>query len=505
MLDRVLALQRFALRKVPAAPYSAMRIGFGLCSIWILSSVFPDSSLLLSPDGLGPLNWLSTLVSGPRDRLCLFLWPGGASAEIVLGVGILSGIFFTLGFQSRFSNLVLWLVLVSVRNRLTWVILDGTISSVTFALFFLLFTPTGAYFSIDCLLEKKKSRQATALVLYLFQLQYCLAYSVSAFYKLMGAEWVQGRSIPLVMANPAWRHFDFDFLWNIPLAVPSMKATTWLVLVWELTFPIMICFKKTRRVAIVMGVFFHVGLWVTLNLGVFPVSMLVGYLAFVPPESLHKLCGGKELSDSEMVPGEHSVIGRFAFGAAVFHLISMLWVAWPGRPLHFPEKPEASGFAILRPVESTLVACRNFVETHLGPVVKILDVYTVVLGLDQRYTLFSPRPPTSMVFHALVCQAPGEPPQIVWTSLPSSSPMANLYDSLLTRVITEAIQRGDKAKQMMVAVELLRRSPTIPRGMATVAFLEYSSALAREGYPRAPIRTYAIFKQEMNLSRLERR
>ena len=68
----------------------------------------------------------------------------------------------------------------------------------------------------------------------------------------------------------------------MPFAVT--QALTWIVLAWELGFPLLVFLPSTRKAALVLGVLFHVGIGLSLELGLFAPYMLCLYLPLVPWE-----------------------------------------------------------------------------------------------------------------------------------------------------------------------------------------------------------------------------
>ena len=69
---------------------------------------------------------------------------------------------------------------------------------------------------------------------------------------------------------------------QFPVPLPVLSWLGWSVLVWELTFPVLVLFRWTRVAALVFGVGFHLGIWLTMELGGFAPYMLVLYLPLLP-------------------------------------------------------------------------------------------------------------------------------------------------------------------------------------------------------------------------------
>ena len=64
----------------------------------------------------------------------------------------------------------------------------------------------------------------------------------------------------------------------------ALQAMTWSVLVWEVSFPIMILHPWSRVVALIFGALFHFGILFSMELGFFVPYALCLYLPLLPWE-----------------------------------------------------------------------------------------------------------------------------------------------------------------------------------------------------------------------------
>ncbi len=90
------------------------------------------------------------------------------------------------------------------------------------------------------------------------RIQLLLVYAVTVVYKITGTYWPDGTAVDLVATDP-----DFGGAWL--LAVPGLASTaTWLALVFQALFPVMVWWRPTRRVWLVAGAVFHLltGWWI---------------------------------------------------------------------------------------------------------------------------------------------------------------------------------------------------------------------------------------------------
>ena len=118
----------------------------------------------------------------------------------------------------------------------------------------------------------------------LLMVQLAVMYFMNGYYKAMGPAWRDGSVMYYVAHNPSWAHFSPDYL-PLPdgaLRRPrvghgrcgSCSSRCW----WRM--------PVTRAATLWVGVFFHVGTLVHLEVGLFPLYALCYYVPLVPWERL---------------------------------------------------------------------------------------------------------------------------------------------------------------------------------------------------------------------------
>jgi hypothetical protein len=125
--------------------------------------------------------------------------------------------------------------------------------------------------------------------------QLIFIYFSNGVYKMFGGSWREGYSLFYVMGDFTLTRFSPS---DNPSPLWMLRLATWSVLVWEVSFPILAIHRWTRFVALCFGVFFHLGIFVTMELGCFVPYTLCIYLAFVPWERLSR----KRRSDRVVEP-----------------------------------------------------------------------------------------------------------------------------------------------------------------------------------------------------------
>src|SRR5262249_49780414 len=109
-------------------------------------------------------------------------------------------------------------------------------------------------------------------------IQLALMYFMNGYYKALGPAWRDGSAMYYVANNPSWVHFSPDYL---PLPDDALRVLAWVTLMWELFFPLLVLMPITRKATLWIGVFFHLGTLIHLEVGLFPLYALCYYLPLV--------------------------------------------------------------------------------------------------------------------------------------------------------------------------------------------------------------------------------
>jgi hypothetical protein len=107
----------------------------------------------------------------------------------------------------------------------------------------------------------------------------------SGVYKLLSPDWRTGYIMYYV---------NHDLMWSMAPRLTSLgpvwahRLATWVTLVWEMGFPLLIAWKWTRAATLWLGVVFHVISFLTLEIGSFGTYSLAYYTLFVGWERFGK-------------------------------------------------------------------------------------------------------------------------------------------------------------------------------------------------------------------------
>jgi hypothetical protein len=119
----------------------------------------------------------------------------------------------------------------------------------------------------------------------LVRIQVGIIYFGSGLTKLLGDLWRDGTAVHYVLHTNAFHRFPTPFPQQLE---GLLTAVTYVTVIWELAFFLLILNRRTRVPTLWFGVLMHVGMAITLELGTFSAVMLAAYLAFIDPATAAK-------------------------------------------------------------------------------------------------------------------------------------------------------------------------------------------------------------------------
>jgi hypothetical protein len=189
---------------------------------------------------------------------------------------------FGIGLATRFNTICLfvWLVSLHHRNNLIW---EGEDLLLRIVCFLLIFMPCSQRWSLDAVIRKRRGGSsppdspATASVwpLRLLQLELSCLYLSSVVQKLSGEYWRNGTAIQYVMRLddvsghrlPLANLFSYDLI--------SYQLFTWMTVGFEIMLAFLIWVPQVRRPIIYLGIVFHLGIEITMDLFLFQWIMIL--------------------------------------------------------------------------------------------------------------------------------------------------------------------------------------------------------------------------------------
>jgi hypothetical protein len=271
---------------VPAERLAALRIALAAVLLVDVLLYLPHLGDFFGADSLAGLRaaevssphwtgWLLGWMEGP-------VWLYGLAILWAVAAGLL-----LVGWWSRLAAVLAWVLALFFWSRNPHIHNAGDTVRITI-LFYLMLSPCGAVWSLDAWRPARNQAPAGRVFIYpwplcLLFVQMTVIYFYNGVHKLLGPQWADGSALHYVLGDLALARFSYA---RLPLPDVATRLMTWVVLVWELGFPLLVLWRRTRTIALLMGVAFHVGIGLTLELGAFAPYMLCLYAPLAPWERL---------------------------------------------------------------------------------------------------------------------------------------------------------------------------------------------------------------------------
>jgi hypothetical protein len=199
---------------------------------------------------------------------------------ILFALAMLAAIGLVVGYRTRLAALASFLLLVSLHAR-NPVLLNAGDSLLRRLLFWGLFLPLGGRWSVDAVRGTRRSEPVSSVAAAALLLQVLIVYVVNAILKLRGEAWRSGEAILLVFQVDQLTVRLGDVLAEIPVLLEGLG---WLWLAMLVASPLLVVLRGWPR-ALFAGLFasMHLGMAVTMRLGLFPLISIAGLLPFLPP------------------------------------------------------------------------------------------------------------------------------------------------------------------------------------------------------------------------------
>jgi hypothetical protein len=293
------------------------------------------------------------------------------------------------GYRTRLTSIGV-LVLVFSLNARNPLVMNGGDALLTRLLFWSVFLPLGARWSVDARRDSKDvTERVTSLATFALLTQVVVVYVANAVFKLRSGPWMSGEAVPEVFGLTAYTTAVGSFLANFPELLVALNYA-WVVLL--VSSPLLLVLTGWRRASLAAAfAVCHLGLFVTMNLTVFPLVSVVGLVVFTP-SSVWDACARTRLYGPFRRFGDivDRALPRFRFtnGRSVNLSSDAPFQRWRRRAVSFLVA------VCLVTVLVTNASAMGYVETEATEQVEEYVGY--------KWSLFAPYPPTTdrwYVFH----------------------------------------------------------------------------------------------------------
>jgi hypothetical protein len=272
---------------IRAERLAAFRIGVAavlFCDV--LWTYIPQAAIYFGPGTLGSPELYRNLTKAPAWNWTLLAGLDTEQMTWVLWLWVAAAALLLFGVFARANAVVCWAISISIFH-LNLYLHNGGDRLRTIALFYLIISPCAATWSLAAWRRRRHAPADEGPVFIhpwavrLLFMQMTVMYYFSGLHKLYGADWRRGEALYYVLGDVTWTRYPFL---TLPVPIILLRIGTWVTLAWELLFPLLVLIKRLRVPALWMGVAFHVGTGLTMELGPFPLYALCYYLPLVPWE-----------------------------------------------------------------------------------------------------------------------------------------------------------------------------------------------------------------------------
>lgn len=285
-----------------------LRSGVGALVVFWAMTLLPDLGDLYGPDSVIPSQ-------GPRSpQFSIFKWwSGDIAVGVVLGLAVLGGLALIVGVSVRIAAPVTFVAVTSLMFSAPLILNGGDDVLRLLLLFITLYALIAPAKGLNTPLGdigRGEPPTGPPWGLVIIRVQIAAMYVVTVMDKMEGSTWLGGTATVRALHLESMRRFWVpDFIITSSVAHNLM---TWGTLITELSLPILLLNKRTRRWGILLGLGFHASLGYVMRLGLFPVTVGVAYLAFLAPTDAAALAGwvrrlaDRFISSAQPAPNEQS-------------------------------------------------------------------------------------------------------------------------------------------------------------------------------------------------------
>lgn len=291
-------IERFFFQKIPARGFHLLVVAWALVTLGTLLLQWTDVDWFYSGDSFLPLSPdVFSIHAFPRFSLFHYI----TDPRLVFAIYII--LLFALlavliGVRTREALILSILLLHSFHHRNPLPMGGGDVMLFNIG-FLLMVTPGIGHSSLVTrwFTYRRGARDETTsddqMPIWPYRLllwQVILVYLSSLWWKLLGTTWIDGTAIAIAFQNPHFARFDLP-IELINALSPLMGYST---MVWEFLWVLLLIppfafqasggrpnFKYhelTKRILIIAGIFFHLGILIFLRVGSFSLAMLLAYI-----------------------------------------------------------------------------------------------------------------------------------------------------------------------------------------------------------------------------------
>ncbi|NRA66169.1 MAG: DUF393 domain-containing protein [Pseudobacteriovorax sp.] len=222
------------------------------------------------PAFIGGWDWIKGLMRHPSFINYYGLVIGAQVVALVAGI---------LGYFPRLTSVLVWFLTLNL-NEQSYPIQDGGNNLCSLLLIYFMFVNTsGRPQSCNSISTMAKLNIGLSnLCFYTSRLQVVVVYLCAGWLKLNGKLWQSGMSLYYIFQNPDYSRPMFS---EIIVSYEYLALLgTYFAVFFQISFPFLIWFRKTRPFVIIAGTLLHAGIAIGMGLFTFGTLMFISYILF---------------------------------------------------------------------------------------------------------------------------------------------------------------------------------------------------------------------------------
>ncbi|WP_227354138.1 HTTM domain-containing protein [Haladaptatus salinisoli] len=230
------------------------------------AGVLPRSLLFEQFPGFSRLS-IHALSGDVWMQVLLFLVAGAVALSLLLG------------YRTTLATLASLVLLVSLQARNPLVLNAGD-SVLRRLLIWGLFLPLGERWSVDSLCEENSQRRTASVASAALLVQVVIIYTVNGLLKLRGDLWIRGDAIRYVFSLDQLTVLLGDYVAQVPTLL-RFFSKIWLAMVLSSVLLLLLT-GWSRALFAALFAAMHFGMFLTMNLGLFPLISIAALIPFFP-------------------------------------------------------------------------------------------------------------------------------------------------------------------------------------------------------------------------------
>lgn len=270
---------------------AAFRIALaGLVLADLLFYRAPDLAAFYTDGGVLPARVLDA-VYPVASTVSLHTLAGSLLGQsLLLAAFALAAFALLVGYRTRWAALATWMLMASMHARNPHVLNAGdTLALAT--LFFGLFLPLGQRWSVDAARGTRAAEARDGLVVNAatvgLLLQVVVVYATNAVFKTRSPRWMDGTAVRYIFALDDFTVGLGDLLAQLDPLLVAVNWTWFLALAASPLLVLLTGWARAAYAALLAGL--HLGMHVTMMLGLFPLVSIAALLVVLPPEVWDRL------------------------------------------------------------------------------------------------------------------------------------------------------------------------------------------------------------------------